>query len=105
MILTKEKSVITKDSRMCLAVGAALGNKLPLHTPVSAMGETLAGGRSPDKIMKESTLTGQVLFPKKTPSAPKTKVKKRKTSSVQSQRTGSGLRINNKNLNTGLQLK
>ena len=91
---------------MCLAAGAAFGNKLPLHTPVTAMGETLSGGRSPIKIMKESTLAGQMLFPKKQSTSTKAVAKAKRSSSKKTLKTtGGGLRINNRKLNTGLQLK
>ena len=90
---------------MCVAAGAALGNKLPLHTPVTAMGESLSGGRSPIKIMKESTLVGQQLFPKKAPSSNPTAKTKKTSSKKPLKTTGGGLRINNRKLNTGLQLK
>ena len=108
MIPTKEKSVTTKDSRrMCVAAGvgyAASKQQLPITTPATAFVEQLGGGRSVKENLMETTGAGKTFFPKK-PKYRANKVKKRKTSSIHSQRTGSGLRINNKNLYTGLQLK
>ncbi len=95
---------------MCVAAGAgyaASKQQLPITTPATALVEQLGGGRSIKENLRETTGAGKTFFPKK-PKAPQyrsSKAKKRKTSSVHSQRTGSGLRINNKNLNTGLQLK
>ena len=92
---------------MCVAAGAgyaASKQQLPITTPATALVEQLGGGRSVKENLMETTGAGKTFFPK-TPKYRSNKVTKQKKRSVHTQRTGGGLRINNKNLYTGLQLK
>ena len=95
---------------MCAAPAMAYGasqSQLPVSTPATAVLEQLGGGRNVKENLKQNTGLGQTVYPPKAPaSKSRSNSKTKKTSSKKPLKTtGGGLRINNRKLNTGLQLK
>jgi len=99
---------------MCAAPAMAYGasqSQLPVSTPVTAALEQAGGGRSIKENFKQNTGLGKVMYPPKAPAyksraSPKAGAKAKKSLSKKVLKTtGGGLRINNRKLNTGLQLK
>ena len=85
-------------------------SQLPFTTPVTAGLEQLGGGRSIGENLKQNTGVGKVKTfldgPKPPAAAKRSKRSNRaKANSQQSSRTGSGLRINNSQLGSSLQIK